>query len=151
MVRRAGDGTGITLIHGDVNPGNVMVPRPGHDGPVILIDRQPFDWSLPVWIGAWDLAYPMVLFWEPDQRRQWQEPVLRRYRASLAAAGIELSWDGLWRDYRLAVVQCLENAVEWLVVPADRSEKRWLWEMQLARAMDAYLELGCDQLWAAPG
>jgi hypothetical protein len=138
----------LTLIHGDLNPGNLLVARdPAHAQPLLLIDRQPFDWSLRVWIGAWDLAYPMVLFWEPAERRRWQDVVLDRYRRGLADAGIAITAADLRRDYQLAIAQCLAHAVEWLVVPADRTEKRWLWELQLARAMDAYLELGCAALW----
>lgn len=138
----------LTLIHGDINPGNVLVARdPAHAQPLLLIDRQPFDWSLRVWIGAWDLAYPLVLFCEPADRRRWQDDVLRRYRRGLADAGIAVSDAELRRDYQVAIAQCLAHAVEWLVVPADRAEKRWLWEMQLARAMDAYLDQRCAALW----
>jgi hypothetical protein len=138
----------LTLIHGDLNPGNLLVARdPTDPHPLYLIDRQPFDWSLRVWTGAWDLAYPMVLFWEPAERRRWQDVVLDRYRRGLADAGIAITAADLRRDYQLAIAQCLAHAVEWLVVPADRTEKRWLWELQLARAMDAYAEQGCAALW----
>jgi hypothetical protein len=138
----------LTLIHGDLNPGNLLVARdPSHPQPLYLIDRQPFDWSLRVWIGAWDLAYPLVLFCEPAERRRWQDIVLDRYRRGLANAGIAVSDAELRRDYQLAIAQCLAHAVEWLVVPADRTEKRWLWELQLARAMDAYLDQRCADLW----
>ena len=44
MIARTKDGSGFTLIHGDPNEHNILVPRLG-DRPIYLIDRQPFDWS----------------------------------------------------------------------------------------------------------
>jgi predicted unusual protein kinase regulating ubiquinone biosynthesis (AarF/ABC1/UbiB family) len=42
----------MTLIHGDPNPGNILVPKVGEQpalsaskGPLFLIDQQPFDWN----------------------------------------------------------------------------------------------------------
>jgi hypothetical protein len=39
----------------------------------------------------------------------------------------------------------VESAIEWLIASEDRPAKRWLWEMQLERAMQAYFELDRDQ------
>jgi hypothetical protein len=147
MQRRARDAVGFSLVHGDVNPGNVLTPRQG-SGPVYLIDRQPFDWSLQGWLGASDLARLMVLYWEPEQRRRWQFPILRQYQTSLQECGIDFAWEALLFDYRLCVVEGVESAVEWLVLPDDRSSKRWLWERQLERSMAAYSELECAELWS---
>lgn len=128
----------LTVLHGDVNPGNTLVPRdPSAALPLYLLDRQPFDHSLRTWIGAWDLAYPMVLFWEPADRRRLEADVLATYRATLAAAGVTISAADLRRDYQLAIVQCLAHAVSWLSEPADRLTKRWVWELQLTRALAA--------------
>lgn len=52
---RLRDERGFTLVHGDLNPGNLLWPRHGAE-PVYLIDRQSFDWSLQRWLGASDLA-----------------------------------------------------------------------------------------------
>jgi hypothetical protein len=147
MRARSQNPVGFALVHGDANPGNILAPRQGL-GPVYLIDRQPFDWSLQCWLSASDLAYMMVLFWEPAQRSEWQLEILRHYQATLRTLGIELSWDQLFVDYRLSVVQALESAVEWLVVPEDRTAKRWIWEPQLQRAMAAFFELSCGDLWS---
>jgi hypothetical protein len=147
MRDRAESGVGFTLVHGDVNPGNILAPRNGAR-PVYLIDRQPFDWSLQCWLGASDLAYLMVLFWEPEQRRAWQFEILRHYQAELRLRGVEFSWDQLLWDYRFSVVQALESAVEWLVKPEDRAQKRWIWEPQLKRSLQAFFELDCGRLWS---
>jgi hypothetical protein len=128
----------LTILHGDVNPGNSLVPRdPSATLPIYLLDRQPFDHSLRTWIGAWDLAYPMVLFWDPADRRRLETTVLDTYRATLAAAGIAITAADLHRDYQLAILQCLAHATSWLTEPADRVTMRWVWETQLTRALAA--------------
>ena len=47
---RWADPHGLTLLHGDVNPTNVLAPKDA-ESPVYFLDRQPFDWSLPYEIG----------------------------------------------------------------------------------------------------
>jgi hypothetical protein len=146
MRTRVSKPVGFTLVHGDVNPGNILAPHEGHR-PIYLVDRQPFDWSLQCWLGTSDLAYMMVLHWEVEQRRQWQEQVLLRYQAALAERGIAYDREQLLWDYRFSVIEALEYAVEWLVVPADRTAKRWIWEPQLKKSMAAYFDLQCGELW----
>jgi hypothetical protein len=48
LVARATDGSSLTLVHGDLNPSNILRPR-HTDVPVYFVDRQPFDHSLLVW------------------------------------------------------------------------------------------------------
>ena len=145
MLRRTDRLNGFTLVHGDTNPGNLLLPRQP-PGPVYVIDRQPFDWSLQGWLAASDLAILMVLHWEERARRELEVAVLRHYRVALGEAGVDLSWDDLLRDYRFSVAQCLEFAVEWCVLPKDRTGMRWLWERQLRRSLAAWEELGCAEL-----
>jgi Phosphotransferase enzyme family len=136
---------GFTLVHGDVNPGNVLWPKVGSE-PVYLIDRQPFDWSLQRWLGASDLARLMIIPWRPEQRREWETPVLQQYQESLRRFGIELPWGRLIADYRLAALESVEIAVEWCADPVTRVAKRGLWEWQLGRALQAVEDLGCAAL-----
>lgn len=146
MLRRSAVDEGMTLVHGDLNPSNILAPRSGA-GSVYLIDRQPFDWSLRCWLGASDMAYAMILFWSPDERRRFQEAALAQYQRSLRDAGIDYEWEQLWWDYRFSAAQCAEYAVEWLVLPEDREKRRALWMMQLERSMQACLELESSALW----
>jgi hypothetical protein len=145
MAVRAERDLGFTLVHGDMNPGNILWPKSGA-APVYLIDRQPFDWSLTAWLGASDLARMMVVPWSTEQRRAWQFPVLRQYQQSLARLGIELAWEQLTWDYRFSVMHCIELCVEWCVRPEDRTGKRWLWEQLLSRSLSAYFDLDCAAL-----
>jgi hypothetical protein len=147
MVARAADPRGIALVHGDVNPGNVLSPWRGR-GRVYVIDRQPFDWSLRAWLAVSDLAYAVVHWWPTDLRRRLEEPVLRHYHSELARRGVaDYPWERLWADYRLAAVQSLYVAVEWCVLPQDRDRMRWVWRPQLDKAMRAFEDLDCRALW----
>ncbi len=140
MKARLRDERGFTLVHGDLNPGNVLWPREGAE-PVYLIDRQPFDWSLQRWLGASDLARLMIIPWAPERRREWQLPALRRYQEVLVRAGANLPWPLLLEDYRLAALESVQIAVEWCADPVTRVEKRGLWEWMLGRALQAVDDL----------
>ena len=138
---RAGDARGMTLVHGDQNPGNLLVPRAG-PGPVLLIDRQPFDWSLTAWLGAGDLAGALVPWWDSALRRRLQGPVLARYHVGLVARGVrDYPWAQLLADWHLGVLMALLVPVEWCVLPTDRQRMRWLWTPQLQRALAALDDL----------
>jgi hypothetical protein len=148
MSTRTRQHRGICLVHGDINPGNQLVPRAG-SGPLYLIDRQPFDWSLRVWLGVSDLAYLMCSFWPTETRRALEQEMMRHYHAALVRRGIDdYGWDELWRDYRLSAVQAACVAVEWCVLEADRERMRWLWKVELQRAMDVFEDLRCWELWS---
>lgn len=149
MAERCRDTRGICLVHGDVNPGNILAP---HDegGRVYLVDRQPFDWSLKVWLGASDLAYLACSFWSEDTRRANERPLLRAYHEGLLRRGVAgYPWQRLWDDYRLAAVQSVYVAVEWCVLEEDRERMRWLWSAELRRAMAAFEDLRCAELLEA--
>lgn len=146
MVRRAQDANGFTLIHGDAGHGNILVPRDG-DRPLYLIDRQPFDWGLTTWLGAYDLAYAMVLDWPVELRRQWEMPVLERYHARLVAQGVQgYSWQRLVDDYRLCVAMGVYVAVEYC---RGGVNERWIsaWLTMLQRSLLACDDLDCRALW----
>ena len=44
MLGRTQDPNGFAIVHGDVNPGNILYPT--KEGKVYFLDRQPFTWSL---------------------------------------------------------------------------------------------------------
>jgi hypothetical protein len=145
LLARTQNSTGFTIVHGDVNPGNTLAPIEG-DSPIYLIDRQPFDWSLTCWLGAADLAYMMVEWWETEMRREHEMTVLRHYQSCLANLGADYPWELLLDDYRLTAVQSLQGAVEWCVLEEDRTKARWVWEPKLHKAMAAYHDLNCAEI-----
>ena len=107
LTARTFDTSSLTLIHGDLSPGNILAPNEG-DRPLYFVDRQPFEWSPTVWTGASDLARVMVLTWEKSVRRQLEDTVLERYYDGLIGRGVDgYPWEALLRDYRLGVAECI--------------------------------------------
>ena len=134
---RAQEPHGMTLVHGDLNPGNILVPR-DRSGPVLFIDRQPFDWSLTRWLAVSDLVYAIVPWWRTSARRRLEPMVLAHYCESLRSRGIDYPLSSVQADYRLCLRMAIAVAVQWCTVEADRDRMRWLWARQLKRSLAAY-------------
>jgi hypothetical protein len=151
MIRRTQDDNGFTLIHGDAGDTNILVPREG-ERPIYIIDRQPFDWSLTTWLGAYDLAYAIVLDWNVELRRQFERPILEHYHKHLIRRGVRgYSWEQLWDDYRLCVAMGVYIATEYCRGGVNEATQ-WVWLPMLQRALTACDDLDCSKLWslAAP-
>jgi len=146
ILTRNQDENGFTLIHGDVNPQNILVPRHA-DRPIYIIDRQPFDWSLTTWLGVFDLAYAMVLDWDVVTRRQLEMPILRHYHNQLIQKGVNgYAWEHLYADYRLCVPMCVYVATEYF---RGDLNSPWLsvWLDLLRKSLTACDDLKCSELW----
>jgi hypothetical protein len=145
MLDRAMEGKGLALVHGDPNPTNVLTPLAagGPRAPLYLIDRQPFAWSLRLWLGASDLIRAAVPYWSEDRRRALQATVLERYHRALLENGVRTySRDDLQADWNFCTCMAAATAVEWGNDPDALKDMKWLWERQLKRAL-ALLE-DCD-------
>lgn len=146
MIRRAADPEGFTLIHGDAGCYNIMVPRHSQQ-PLYLIDRQPFTWSLTVWLGVYDLTYALVLDWDVEKRRAYEEPILRKYHESLLRNRVEnYTWERLYDDYRLCVAMGIYIATEYCRGGINEPLTH-IWLPMLQRALIACDDHACDILW----
>ncbi len=134
MRARWADPRGMTLLHGDLNPTNVLTPR-GAEQPVWFLDRQPFDWSLTSGLAVHDLAGFLVPWWPEAQRRADEDAVLQAWHAALGRA--DYPWAQARADWRLAVAQCLHVPVQWCASAEARERMRWLWQAQLDRVLAA--------------
>ena len=131
---RWADPAGMSLLHGDLNPTNVLTPRISEE-PVYFLDRQPFDWSMTYGVAVSDLAYFMILWWPEETRRKCELPVLRRWYESVGDS--DYTWDRAQEDWRLSIEQCLNVPLEWCSKAATLDSMRWLWQLQLDRVEDA--------------
>lgn len=145
MLDRAMEGEGLALVHGDPNPTNVLVPRAGTrpGQPLYLIDRQPFEWALRLWLGASDLVYAAVPFWGEDNRRAHQKTVMQSYHGALLEGGVrDYSLEDLRDDWCICACMAAFTAVEWGADPESCIEMKWLWERQVNRALTLFED--CD-------
>ena len=91
---------GVTLIHGDVHTGNIMLPRNPACDDVKLIDWQL--WG--VGVAALDLAF-LMLHWSTERRAALERPLLERYHTALLSHGVGgYTWQDCYDDYRRAVI-----------------------------------------------
>ena len=125
---------GMSLLHGDLNPTNILTPA-GRETPLYFLDRQPFDWSLTYGVAASDLAYFMIPWWPEREREKCELVVLRHWYDALSAP--EYSWTEAQADWRLSVEQCLNVPMEWCSKPATMESMQWLWQTQFSRVQNA--------------
>jgi aminoglycoside phosphotransferase (APT) family kinase protein len=134
LLRRWSSPKGMSLLHGDLNPTNVLTPKTA-DSPVYFLDRQPFSWSLTYGVAVHDLAYFLVLWWPPDTRRACEYELLRHWYEAVAMA--DYTWSEARVDWALSVEQCMNVPLEWCSKAHTLDSMRWLWEVQLSRVQDA--------------
>ncbi len=146
LIKRSQDLNGFTIIHGDAGSANILVPR-NSDNPLYIIDRQPFNWSLTIWLGVYDIAYAIVLDWDTELRRQYEIPILKRYHESLIQQGVSnYDWNQLFNDYKLCVGMCVYIATEYC---RGGINEEWthVWLPMLQRALTACDDLNCFDTW----
>ncbi len=127
LLDRWSNPVGLTLLHGDINPTNVLTPFEA-DSPVYILDRQPFDWSITYGLAVYDLAYAIVPWWPYEFRVSCQKQILRCWYDHLGKGGY--SWEQAVADWELSVEHCLHVPLEWCREPADVDRMRGLWEWQ---------------------
>ncbi len=146
LIDRNDDGRNLTLIHADPNCTNIMVPKEG-DRPIYIIDRQPFDWSLRIWLGVYDLVYAS-LDWTIEQRRAWERPLLERYHQQLCGRGVTTyGMEQLWHDYRLCLPLGVYVATEYCRHGLNKP-LYFRWYSALRRALTACEDHNITYLWA---
>ncbi len=132
--RRWAQGEGMSLLHGDLNPTNILTP-PGRATPLYFLDRQPFDWSLTYGVAASDLACFMIPWWPEPTTEEHAMAVLRRWYDVLDVPGY--GWTQAQADWWLSVEQCLNVPMEWCSKPDTLARMQWLWQAQFSRVQHA--------------
>jgi hypothetical protein len=141
LLQRLTDGRPLTLIHGDANLSNVLLPRNVARDRALVIDWE--FWNI-CHVGE-DLANLMALFWPRDQRQALELHLLRAYHTALVRLGVpNYDWAALWYDYRLAVTtRVLFSPIGfWYGAPSFDA-----WH-HLHCAMQAFEDLDCADLLA---
>lgn len=125
---------GMSLLHGDLNPGNILTPNDASE-PVYLIDRQPFEWSVVYGLAVYDLAYACALWHPYEIFAANREAILERWHTALSQPNYSLAQAR--EDFALSIEHCLHIPIEWCTNPEDVKDKRWVWEPQFNRLRQA--------------
>jgi tRNA A-37 threonylcarbamoyl transferase component Bud32 len=100
LSKRLIDQHNVTVVHGDVHTGNVLLPKYESD-PVVLIDWH--RWSID--LGTFDLAFMIALHWSAARRAILEKALVRHYYEMLVEHGVsDYTWDACWDDYRAEVI-----------------------------------------------
>ena len=86
-----------TIVHRDFRLDNLLFTDTSSGMNVKVVDWQ----TASISAGATDLAYFIGASFSPEQRREVEGELVRRYCDGLSQAGISLSWDDVWDQYRL--------------------------------------------------
>lgn len=109
-----------TVTHGDYRLDNLMFASDRGGYPVAAVD-----WQTPGHGRAsGDVAYFLGAGLHPEQRREIERPLLEQYAGALAAYGVDVDLDVLWRQYRQDAYGGVVMSVvaSQLVGASDRSE-----------------------------
>jgi hypothetical protein len=140
LLQRVAGGTGLTLIHGDANPSNVLLPYDTRRDDALIIDWQLWGVSY----STEDLSHLIALYWKKEQREALERPLLMRYHAELVRHGVgHYDWADCWYDYRLAVIDRVLFMPMWFWNAGADSTEVW---SSLGRAMQAFDDLHCEEL-----
>lgn len=110
-----------TLIHGDFRTENLLFNQHGR---AIVIDWQTQTESC----ALADIAYFIGGSMTTGQRRQHEKALVEYYRQCLSEAGVNLSWDDCWQQYREFSPQGLMTTVlgAMFTAPETRSDQMYL-------------------------
>ncbi len=132
LAKRSSNPIGQTLLHGDINPTNVLT-RKGADSPVYFLDRQPLDGVTPYGVALYDLAYSIVLWWPHELWKQHEEQIVRCWYKALNQPSYP--WDLAWQDWVLSVEQCLYVPLSYCSTEELANETTGLWKWQLGNLL----------------
>ncbi len=138
--QRVISGKNLSLIDGDANFSNVLLPHNPDSDRALIIDWQLYGISF----AAEDLSHLIPLFWDRTHRQMMERDLLKRYYHGLIRHGVkDYEWHDCWDDYRLAVLLRVLLMPMWFCLSG--SPESW-WQGCLERAMEAVEDLHCLEL-----
>jgi aminoglycoside/choline kinase family phosphotransferase len=86
-----------TIVHRDFRLDNLLFTGTSSETQVKVVDWQ----TASISAGVTDLAYFIGASFTPEQRREVEGELVRRYSDGLSQSGISMSWNDVWDQYRL--------------------------------------------------
>lgn len=96
-----------TLQHSDYRLDNMLFGTAEGGAPIAIVDWQ----TVANGYGVADLSYFIGAGLTPEDRRRHEENLVRLYLDGMTAAGIDLTWDELWWQYRRHTTSGLVMAI----------------------------------------
>ncbi len=132
LVERRTNPEGQTLLHGDLNPTNILTPKDA-DSPVYFLDRQPLDGKPVYGLAVYDLAYAIAPWWPRDFRLNHEIQILRCWYEALNKP--TYAWEQAQLDWDISVNQCLHVPLGYCISEESAAEMDWLWRWQLSNIL----------------
>jgi hypothetical protein len=131
----------VTLVHSDYRPDNLLFGTADGGPPVAVVDWQ----GLALGSGLSDVGFVIGNSLPVETRRTHELRLVREYHRALEVAGVELSWDRCWQDYRLGLLSGLLTTVFGAMygVRTERGDR--MFELMAARHATQILDLGADE------
>jgi hypothetical protein len=85
-----------TIAHGDYRLDNLLFGDGDASPPVVVVDWQ----TVAHGPGVSDLSYFIGAGLVPDDRRRYETELVRAYHEGLRSAGVDLTWNDVWSQYR---------------------------------------------------
>jgi thiamine kinase-like enzyme len=96
-------GKNITIIHGDLHPGNIFLKQsPYHPDNVRTIEFDEFQ-NVRIGLCTEDLAMLLALHFEPDKMKA--EPLLQHYHTCLCETAKDYPYETFMNDYKLSIME----------------------------------------------
>lgn len=109
-----------TLTHGDYRLDNMLFATPAGGPPITIVDWQ----TVARGQAVSDLSYFIGAGLTVEDRRKHEEDLVRAYHQAMKSAGIDLTWDDLWWQYRRHTTSGLVMAIgaSQVVVQTERGD-----------------------------
>lgn len=97
----------LTVTHNDYRLDNLLFRHAGSTTEVAVVDWQ----TVGLGPGIADVSYFLGAGLLPHDRRDHEEQLVRDYGDALAASGVDVAFDALWREYRRSAPAGLVMAI----------------------------------------
>jgi hypothetical protein len=134
FIQRITGMAGLTLIQGDAQLGNVLLPRAPQLNRPVIIDWEGCTWGL----GVWDLTRTLIQTeFSSGERTELEGILLHHYQAWLEERGIvDYNIEDCLFDYRLCVLANTPHALVWESHSYLESAMRALRDWECAELLD---------------
>ncbi len=137
----------LGLVHGDYRLDNMLFGAAGAPREFIVVDWQTVGWGM----AMTDVSYFLGASLTTEDRRAWEETLVREYFEQLHAHGVRgLLWDECWLGYRRQTFLGLLMTIGPVVIVERTQRGDDMFMVALSRYAQQVLDLDALELMPAP-